>query len=188
MDVAGAAPECGGAVSDRAPLLGGNETGAYEVHGYEVETDDTVFLGGKAYDLFAGVPAADGYQLIPAAPAVAGAELTEYSGAGVLMAIYLKVTAEHYTDETSEITETVLTPATATADGVKQICVYCAGGCGEIAETRTEVIPATGEAGSGDGACPYCGENHDKTTVSGWWISFLHDFLFIITRLLTWWK
>ena len=55
----------------------------------------------------------------------------------------------------------MLVPATATADGLKEICVCCAGGCGEIVETRTEALPAAGEAedptGSDD-VCPLCGE------------------------------
>ncbi len=101
--------------------------------------------------------------------------------------MYVDITPVHYADETSAVEERILKPANATEDGEKQICVYCAGGCGEIVETRTQPIPATGEpaepAGTDD-VCHWCGETHDKRTFTGFWTSFLHDLLFIIRQLL----
>ena len=106
--------------------------------------------------------------------------------------MYVDITPVHYADETSAVEERILTPATATETGEKQICVYCAGGCGEIVDTYTEAIPATGAPDEPDGpadtdnVCPWCGKAHDKHTFAGFWTEFIHDFLYIIRQLFSW--
>ena len=37
-------------------------------------------------------------------------------------------------------------------------------------------------------ACPYCGETHDRRTVSGWWMELIHHILYIINRVLLWFR
>ena len=59
---------------------------------------------------------------------------------------------------------------------------------GEIVETTTEPIPATGEpdepSGS-DNACPWCGETHPHT-LAGWWTELIHHILYILRTILFW--
>ena len=191
-EVAVGTPKCGLPVADVGTLFTWSDPETFDVCSFETETDDTRFLGGKDYNFFASILPFDGYMLFPDIdPVVSGAELINWDGGGVYMAIELKLTAAHYADETSEIKETVLTPATATADGLKEVCVYCAGGCGEVVERTTEVIPATGEPTPDEpagGACPYCGGTHDRGTLSGWWTELVHHVLYILNKVFFWWS
>lgn len=190
-EISVAAPKCGLPAADVGNLFTWSAPEKYEVYAFEADTDDTVLLGGKSYEIYASVAPKDGFMLVPEAPAVTGAALIECEPGGMFAAISVMIAPSHYTDETSRIEEKVLTPATATKDGKKEICVYCAGGCGEIVETRTEVIPATGEpeGPSGtDNVCPWCGEIHDSRTFVGWWIEFFHDLFFILRQLFIGWK
>ena len=60
--------------------------------------------------------------------------------------------------------------------------------CGDLIR-RGEVIPATGapeEPTETDGGCPWCGETHNRRTLSGWWTEFVHHILFIIRRIFSW--
>ena len=77
--------------------------------------------------------------------------------------------------------------ATATENGYTGDLVCAV--CGELLEEGS-VIPATGEPEPEEpaaGPCPYCGETHDNTTLSGWWTELLHHLLFIIQRIAFWW-
>ena len=185
-----AAPKCGAPLGDGSDLMTMKEPDKYYIKGSEwIDTEDAVFEGGKDYVLYAVIRTPVGYTLQSVDPVIVGAELLDGEGWGNY-AMHLGVAAVHYADETSEIKETVLTPATATAAGEKQVCVYCAGGCGEIVETYTETIPAAGEpetpadpAAGEDGACHLCGEYHDPGTVCGFFTGMLHDLIYIIKRL-----
>ena len=78
--------------------------------------------------------------------------------------------------------------ATATENGYTgdEICTVC----GQTVKTG-EVIPAFGEdtpAEPESGVCRYCGETHNKKTVSGWWTSLIHDILYVLNRLFLWLK
>ena len=186
--------KCGTDLAENAPAVVCGEPDKYYVS-KAIWTDETpgVAVGGTAYEMFLSLTAAFGWSFNPEEkPSIEGAEVTDEMLNGNQHYLYLNVVAAHYADETSEITETVLTPATATSNGVKQICVYCAGGCGEIVETRTETIPATGEpepptdpAAEADSACRVCGEYHNEKTVCGFFTGMLHDLIYIIRRLVS---
>ena len=127
---------------------------------------------------------------------VDGAGITQYETSVVQDYIVLDVTAQHYADETSLRTENEITPATATAAGTKEICVYCAGGCGEVAERYTETIPATGEPDmpdeptdptdpdtpSGDNICKWDNVDHGAS-FRGRIIKFFHSILYFFAHL-----
>lgn len=181
VQISVSAPKCGMPVSDVASIFTVSAPEKYTVSNIEADTDDTIFYGGKDYYIFASVDPNEGYAVSFELPVVTGAEIEEFEPGSYFSLLLLKIAAQHYTDETSEVKETILTPATMTTDGVKEVCVCCAGGCGEVVERYRERIPAIG-------ACRYCGETHDKGTVAGWWTSFFHNFLFILNCLLTWWK
>ena len=187
--------KCGTDLAENAPVVICDEPEKFHA-------DDTFWtdeapgaaVGGTAYEMYLCLTADFGWCFNwEEEPGIAGAEVVQEQLNGTQHYFLLNVTAAHYADETSEIKETVLTPATATTDGVKQICVYCAGGCGEIVETRTEVIPATGEPAEPtepadtDKICRWCGETHDKRTFIGWWTEFIHDLFYIIRQLFCWW-
>ena len=187
--------KCGTDLAETAPIVICDEPDRYYTED-AFWTDETpgVAVGGTAYEMYLCLTAGFGWCFNwEEEPAIAGAEVVEEMLNGNQHYFLLNVTAAHYADETSEIRETVLTPATATSDGVKQICVYCAGGCGEIVETRTEVIPATGEPAEPtepadtDNVCPWCGETHDKRTIAGWWTELLHHLLYVFRQIFGWW-
>ena len=72
--------------------------------------------------------------------------------------------------------------ATATEDGYTgdAVCTVC----GRIITTG-EVIPAVpATPAGGSDVCPYCGETHDASTFSGFFIDFFHDLLFIIQQII----
>lgn len=105
-------------------------------------------------------------------------------------------TLQHYTDETSRRTETEITSATATNAGTKEICVYCAGGCGEVVERYTETIPVTGEpdtpdeptdptdpdSPSGNNICKWDDVDHG-TSFWGRPVKFFHSILYFFAHL-----
>ena len=187
--------KCGTDLAGNAPTVTCDEPEKYYAKSaYWTDEEPGTAVGGTAYEMYLCLDADFGWYFNwEEEPGITGAEVVQEQLNGNQHYFLLNVTAAHYADETSEIRETVLTPATATTDGVKQICVYCAGGCGEIVETRTEAIPATGapeepgEPADTDNVCPWCGETHDKRTFIGWWTEFFHDLLYIIRQLFCWW-
>ena len=132
-------------------------------------------------------------------PVVDGAGIAQYDTNAVQDYLVLNVTAQHYTDETSLRTENEITPATATAAGTKELCVYCAGGCGEVVERYTETIPAAGEPDtpdeptqptdpadpdtpSGDNICQWDNVDHG-TSFWGRIVKFFHSVLYFFAHL-----
>ncbi|MBR5409337.1 MAG: choice-of-anchor J domain-containing protein [Clostridia bacterium] len=183
--------KCGADLKTTLPALTAAEPEKYTFRYTQwTEDDPGVAAGGETYALYTCVEAAYRWAFFTTEdPAVDGAEVIEQKLNGTQHYLILGVTARHYADETSLTGERVLTEPTATVPGEKEICVFCAGGCGEIVETYTEEIPATGEPDepSEEGeACPYCGEFHDEDTLSGWWTALIHDILFIIQRICFW--
>ena len=157
-----------------------------------VDADGTA-VGGRDYAMFVCLEAAFGWAFTAETPVVSGAVIDDQNLLKVQDHLELNVTARHVTDGTSRRTETVLTPATATAEGTKEICVYCAGGCGEIVERYTETIPATGEpdtpddpadpdSPADDGLCKWCGKDH---SVNFWQkiVGFFHSVIYFFAHL-----
>ena len=62
----------------------------------------------------------------------------------------------------------------------------------EDGEANWVKIPATGTPDTPDtpagGVCPYCGETHNRRTISGWWTELIHHILFILNRIFFWWN
>lgn len=183
---------CGASLPDTLPQITPSEpdkVAVYEQHWFDAEG---TAVGGQAYAMYVSLEAGYSWAFTADAPVVSGADTVGFRALRVLDTLELNVTAQHYTDGTSRRTETVITPATATTAGEKQICIYCAGGCGEIVDTYTEPIPATGapdgpdEPADTDNVCPWCGEIHDKSTFVGFWTEFIHDLLYIIRQLFSW--
>ena len=176
--------KCGTDLARNTPAVTCSEPDRYYVYNiYWTNEEPGVAVGGTAYELYVCLNADFGWIFdAEQDPFIEGAEVVFEELNGNQHYIHLNVTPVHYTDETSAVEERILTPATATEAGQKQICVYCAGGCGEIVETRTEAIPATGvpeEPAETQDVCPWCGETHDPHTLIGWLTEFLHDFLFV---------
>jgi len=82
-------------------------------------------------------------------------------------------------------------PATCAAEGSYDEVVYCTV-CGEELYRVVWTSGHSHEDENGDGycdhcdvrACRYCGEFHDTRLFADWWISLLHDVLYVLKSLL----
>ena len=47
--------------------------------------------------------------------------------------------------------------------------------------------PENPDEPAANGSCPYCGETHNRKTISGWWTELVHHVLHIVNRVIFWW-
>lgn len=102
----------------------------------------------------------------------------------------------------SDITNEVITEATAAEEGLMRYTATVEFEGNPYTSTYDKAIPATGGSDEPDTpvtpdtpsqpdegrVCPYCGEVHNIKTFSGFFVSFLHDILYVIGRLVTFWQ
>ena len=189
--------KCGASLDEALPGITLAEPERYEVKAQRWYDDVTgAARGGQEYQMYVCLNALHGWGFDKNDPVVNGAGIAQYETNAVQDYLVLNVTAQHYTDETSLKTETEIAPATATVAGTKEICVYCAGGCGEVVERYTETIPATGEPDtpdeptdpadpgtpSGDNLCQWDNVDHG-TSFWGRLVKFFHSVLYFFAHL-----
>ncbi|MBR4745058.1 MAG: InlB B-repeat-containing protein [Oscillospiraceae bacterium] len=189
--------KCGASLDETLPEIAIAEPDHARITGHRwVDGVSGTAVGGQDYQMYVCLNATLHRGFTKEIPVVSGAAIDEYDTSAIQDSLFLSVTAQHYVDETSRRTENVVTPATATQAGVKEICVYCAGGCGEVVERYTETIPATDEPDtpddpaepadpdtpSGSGLCKWCEKDHSGS----FWqriVGFFHSVLYFFAHL-----
>lgn len=92
-----------------------------------------------------------------------------------------------------EITAEVIKEATAAEDGLIRYTATVEFEGKTYTDTYDKIIPATGTPDEPDtpasgSTCPYCGEKHDRKTISGWWTELIHHILYVLNQVFFWWN
>ena len=85
----------------------------------------------------------------------------------------------------ADVTEET-TPATYSEDGETVYTATVEYNGYTFTDQKSVVIPCEGSLAGGP--CPYCGEYHDPSTLSGWWTELVHHILYILNRIFLWWS
>ena len=144
-------------------------------------------------------------EVIPADGHKWGEPTWSWNGATATATFVCEKDANHVKTVSAEAETEVTVKPTCTEDGEMTLTATVTGPDGKTyTATTTEPIAATGHHYGDDGVCvdcgeseggaessgpcPYCGETHDRSTISGWWTELLHHILYIINRIFLWWS
>ena len=144
-------------------------------------------------------------EVIPADGHKWGEPTWSWNGATATATFVCEKDASHVKTVSAEAETEVTVKPTCTENGEMTLTATVTGPDGKTyTATTTEPIAATGhhygddgvcvdcgerEGGAeASGSCPYCGETHDRSTISGWWTELLHHILYIINRIFLWWS